>query len=311
MEAEETEKNRTWMSRIHHLHYVYIIIILLLALIGYIAFCHSSASDDDKQLLTFLGFAATISSIILSVLAIIITVISSGATDRLRDSVIKMSLLPSEIASRFDKSSSELNDASSKIVSSTEKNKEESERSIAIIQEKISQLSGLINDRYKGHDEKIELVSRKLEEAMKQSGGGLGADVKKKEDVSLSQVTFFFERTSKATIILLYFIDKYIYCHISKPVSLTTFAEALGYGGDSKWMAKYFFASIVQMNSFKLLEYSNEASDFDLLRFSSINKIIHAEVGNYLSCVEPAITRVDSFVSTLEDNHSGEENKEV
>lgn len=303
----ESNDSKNWFARVHHLHYVYIIIILLVVLIGYLAYCHCAGNEGDKQLLTFLSFAATISSIILSVLAIIITVLSSGSTDRLRDSVMQMSLLPKEIADRFDKSSAELNNASSRIERSTQDNKEVSEKSIAAIQEKINQLSGEIDERYKGHDKKIEQVSKQVEEVLKQSGGGLGADVKVIDGITEEQISFFLERTSKATIGLLYFIQQYLYRHITKPVSLTAFAIKLGYTGENTWMGKYFFASIVQMNSFKLVEYSNDTSDLDTMRFSSLNSILSKEIDKHFLSIESVRGVIDEFVESLVDKHLGEE----
>lgn len=310
MDTIDPRDKRNWFAKLHHLHYLYLIIILLLSLIGYLAYCHSGGTENDKQLLTFLSFAATISSIILSVLAIIITVQSSGATERLRDSVMQMSSLPNEIAKRFDTSSSQMNDATRELMASAKENKDVSEKSIAVIKETITKFSEELAERYKGHDLKIDHVSQIVEEALKQAGGGLGPDVIKAGELSKIQVSSFLERTSKVTINLLYFIDKYLQMHLSKPVSLTTLAGVFGYGDASGWMAKYFFASIIQMNSFKLVEYSNDPGDIDLLRFFSVNDFVSKELPKHLSGQEKVMELIDGFVKSLADSNDEEGNKE-
>ena len=84
MSCRESSKN--WFAQICYLHYLYVIFILLAALIGVISYYH--CSEKDKSLHEFISFAATLSSIILSVLAIFITVMSGESTNKLRDGII-------------------------------------------------------------------------------------------------------------------------------------------------------------------------------------------------------------------------------
>ena len=79
-----------FLKRISGWHYVYVILILILTIVGIVAYFYS----DKKDFVSLVSFAATISSIILSVLAIIFTVVSGESTNRLRDGMYDLRRIP-------------------------------------------------------------------------------------------------------------------------------------------------------------------------------------------------------------------------
>ena len=107
MSCRESSKN--WFAQICYLHYLYVIFILLAALIGVISYYH--CSEKDKSLHEFISFAATLSSIILSVLAIFITVMSGESTNKLRDGIMGLLKIPEDLSNKVDKSVLDLNNA--------------------------------------------------------------------------------------------------------------------------------------------------------------------------------------------------------
>lgn len=93
-----SEEYKNWFGRLHHLHYIYIILILLLILVSIIAYYHS----DEHDLVAQVGFAASISSIILSVLAIIVTVVSNGSMDKLAHGMYGLRDVPADVKKSTD-----------------------------------------------------------------------------------------------------------------------------------------------------------------------------------------------------------------
>lgn len=79
-----TEKN-SWYREVNPLHYIYIIIALVLTVILVIAY----RSSDNAELVKLVSFAGTITSIILSVIAIFMTILSNdslgGTLNKIRD----------------------------------------------------------------------------------------------------------------------------------------------------------------------------------------------------------------------------------
>lgn len=79
-----TEKN-SWYREVNPLHYIYIIIALVLTVILVVAY----RSSDNAELVKLVSFAGTITSIILSVIAIFMTILSNdslgGTLNKIRD----------------------------------------------------------------------------------------------------------------------------------------------------------------------------------------------------------------------------------
>lgn len=298
----EKTDNKSWFGRVHHLHYLYIIIILLIAIIAYVAYCHSSESAADKQLLAFLSFAATLSSIILSVLAIIITVLASHSTDRLSDSVAQLSQIPKEIDDQFAKSTESFKTAAESIQRTTEDNVKKTSENVdllsELLSEKLSNLKIHIDSKFEGHEKQLEKLSKNIiGEASK--GNSLGGKVKVVHSPAKELVESFMHSTSKATLLFLYLIKEYCKREISKPVSLSSFCTAVGFSFSDVSFPSYLYGAIIQLSSVHFIDYDTEAGNFDKIYFRSINDVVSSQL-------ESIIDRIDNDVLKKTDRYLDE-----
>lgn len=98
--------------------WIFVTIILVILMIELLAYFTCS----KKDFVYLVSFAATITSIILSVLAIFITVVSGQSTDRLKDSMIALSTIPQQIKDSISQNKEDIQKTTEELKQSTTKN---------------------------------------------------------------------------------------------------------------------------------------------------------------------------------------------
>lgn len=150
-ENNSCKEKKNWLGRLHYLHYVYVILILILILVAFISYYHC----DEQDLVSQVGFAASISSIILSVLAIFMTLLSNnsigGMLHKVRDMHDAVNSIPktlNESVSNLKDTTSDLRDINSDV-----------NKSLSALGLKLQELENHLNENDKKFQEIVDNIT--------------------------------------------------------------------------------------------------------------------------------------------------------
>lgn len=269
MSCRESSKN--WFAQICYLHYLYVIFILLVALIGVISYYH--CSEKDKSLHEFISFAATLSSIILSVLAIFITVMSSESTNKLRDGIMGLLKIPEDLSNKVDQSVSDLNNATKNLNDAAKANEQVFWDNSRELKNAVENINQQIGKNFSDFGQKLDNIAgnnltgkaMSLKDAVDEPKDG-------KEEISDAQIEQFLSKTSSLSIAFIYLIDQYLQKNIEQPISFTEVASRYGFQKELG-INTYLIACVVFLNSFDLIQYKQyKKDDLDLVVFNSMSE---------------------------------------
>ena len=222
-------------------------------------------NPESTLIMQTVSFAATLASLILSVLAIFITVISNDSLVRVKDS---LNDVPREVSESVEKSLSKLMDLSNTLETSATKNKEDQEATVKQISELLDQLEKHIEKRFRDHDQKFDDLSKRVDQSVMTSKS-MREEIKKTQPKD-ELIKYFVANTSFFAHEMIYVSNAYFVQKATKPMSINCFLEVLGYK-DDKELGMYMFCVVMMLSSFGLMEYTQPSDDdFDNLIITSI-----------------------------------------
>lgn len=255
------------------LHLVYISIIFSAVIVSILSL-HFYSDDLNSK---FVGYAATVSSLILSVLAIIITVISNDSTNglmhKIRDIYEAISATPEKISNSVE------------CITHASDSLDNSVKAITGISEKVDSLSEIVNTTLEQIENLHESLPGRITNdintlILAQAGNRRGVDASSIDDTgvnyeSASDVKIDFKHyinnTSHLGFIILYAV------HVAyinqKKLDLVKLADAIIQPGqeiDKDYASSYFHGYFVSLVCFQgVIEHKIEAnSTFDILNFN-------------------------------------------
>lgn len=290
---------KNWFQRLHHLHYIYVILILIILLVEFIAYYHC----DDVELVAQVSFAASLSSIILSVLAIIITVVSNGSMDKLSHGLYNLRDLPLEIKTSVENEISKIAASTSQLSEASEENAKNNELLQERLEGLIHELDCHMADRFKQNEETMRSIVSENSQTQQRSVGLEEHLSEKNEKLNGDIIDDFLSSISNAGYSLIYAVDKYIRKSITTPFDL----EEMNNIYNNNTFSQYLYGCLITCSSFKLFDYSS--TDGLKFVFTSINPTLSELFRNSLGKTDidhAILAKIDDYLEKLENSNSEE-----
>lgn len=241
---------KKWSMSFNPLHLKYWIFILILVIVGLFSYYYSG----DTNLAGMIAFAASIASIILSILAIFITLLSNnsigGMLHKVRDLYDAVTPMPNTL----DKSVSELKETTTNLSSVN-----------LDIKKSLSDLE----DHLQGLDEHLAKSDKKIDEIHRLTSAN-SKDGESPEQPSASLVEQYLNTMSFNGILILYSFLLYKEKHKKSVFSLDAFTKYLS-GADPSYMLGILVASA----SANIIGYSNVNENNNM-------EIINLDISSYI-----------------------------
>lgn len=222
------------MGPINTLHYKYWIFILVLVIIAIFSYCYCL----DDNLTSMIAFAASIASIILSILAIFMTILSnnsvSGMLHKIRDVHEAVSSIPDNI----EQSVSEMKDAST---------------GLATVNANVNKSLVSLGIKLQELDEHISDNNKKLQEYLDEASAGAKTS-QTGVKISKQSVEFFLSKMSFNGLVLLYAFFQYGKNKKTDNFSLVEFEKIINSSVD------YSFGIMVASTSANVITYYQESN---------------------------------------------------
>lgn len=262
-------------------------------------------NPESTVIMQTVSFAATLASLILSVLAIFITVISNDSLVRVKDS---LNDVPKQVSDSVEKSLSKLTNLSETLESSANKNKEDQEATVKQISDMLDKLEQHMVDKFKDHERKFDDLDQKikLSVATTRSMQDEIKKIKPKDEL----IEMFVNNTSPLAHQIIFGINVYLQHKASKIFSIPDFLSVLGYKKDDE-LSMYIFCVVMMLSSFGLVEYTQASdSDFKNLVFTSIHEPLasksYDKVKDELS-QNGLEAKINNYISSLITNDDDEQ----
>lgn len=285
------------MNRSIHLWYICgIATFVIVELVTFIVV----GNADAQNIMNNISFASTLSSLILSVLAIFMTVLSGESLNKLRDSLISLGSIPKDVKCAVEETIGKMQKSTSDLNAATEANNKNLEKLNDVIELKISEIEHHISDQLKAHQ---QTTLKAINESVI---GRKGTSLSSSNDISETMVDNFLSSTSNASISLLYMIERYCdnvkkYGVGSPVLNLKDMAVAINAGKRDDSFAMYLFACLVILSSFGLIDYTTGNDPLIEVTFSSINDSIISKISNQLSerKLTSALEGLNQYIDSL------------
>lgn len=299
-----------FLKKISGWHYVYVIIILLLVIVGLVSYNYS----ECDSLVSLISFAATISSIILSVLAIFMSLLSSESMNQLRDCLLGLTSIPSEVKVAISSTIDDMKKSSEELNRATEASNNNIEKFNQAVENKISELESHVIKRLDLH-QKTTLKAITEANLTNKDGGSIS-----KDNLSDEIIERFVSTTSNSSLAFLYIIGRY--CEKAKItkeqhiINLDDVVFVINGGKTDNSLSMYLFACLVLLSSFGLLDYEIQPNQFSEVTLNSINETLFEKIPKEFDRREMASPAegLDQYVDSLfnekieEDNDGSEAN---
>lgn len=284
------------------LHLFYISGILVLIIVCVISFfCVNN--DREGNLYNYLSFASTLTSIILSVLAIIITVLSNNSMDNLKNAIEKVKELPTDIKSAIEKPLEEIN-------SSTEKLQQmvtETKSAQATNNEATQNILQKIEDHLTLHDRQFEQVSSQLKAQSNDILEGRGETETLAEDLKESQVSAYLNILPNAFLFLVKVADITAEKYPEKYVSFKEIGRITGMDENSvPGIHLYYYSAAMSFHALNLLDFESKDNNMDEVKFTRISPTIKKVYESRFSNIENGDAFTAAIEAYLEGNNSNE-----
>lgn len=309
------DNNNHFLKKISGWHYVYVILILILTIVGIVAYYYS----DKKDFVSLVSFAATISSIILSVLAIIFTVVSGESTNRLRDGLFDLRRIPEEVSMAINSTIKSLQQSTKDMNLSTAENKKVTENLTKELDTKIQQLEIHLQQKLNEHSSQLAVINELVSKNKPSSNGsnslnGSSSNVASFED--------FVSVTSYYSLLLLKVIHRYCdnknKTNNEPVVQISILSQKINKGVADYGIDMYIIACVVLLDAMRYIRYLPIADSLTHVKFISINDELIQKVDDELKKRDSryvdnndAIQYIDSLfnnTNNAEDGSSIEEN---
>lgn len=236
------------MGPINTLHYKYWIFILVLVIIAIFSYCYCL----DDNLTSMIAFAASIASIILSILAIFMTILSnnsvSGMLHKIRDAHEAVSSIPDNI----EQSVSEMKDAST---------------GLATVNANVNKSLVSLGIKLQELDEHISDNNKKLQEYLDEASAGAKTS-QTGVKISKQSVEYFLSKMSFNGLVLLYAFFQYGKNKKTDNFSLVEFEKIINSSVD------YSFGIMVASTSANVITYSNYQESNTLFNNISVSEYV-------------------------------------
>lgn len=288
------------MSKSIHLWYICgIVTFVIVELITFIVVGNS----DARNIMDTISFASTLSSLILSVLAIFMTVLSGESMNKLRDSLLGLTSIPKDVKLAVEKTIEKMQQSTADLNIATEANNKNVERLNEVITDKISEIENHILEQLKVHQQTYLKAINEIEIIRKE--GTPSTSDKVSEDMVDNFLTF----TSNASISLLHMIGRYCKkvteLKIEPPiVNLKDLALTINSGKKDDSFGMYLFACLVILSSFGLLDYETRENQMSDVTFSSVNKYLISKLPEQFAKRDmvKASEGLDNYIDSLFTN---------
>lgn len=295
-----SEVYKNWFGRLHHLHYIYVILILMMTLVAFIAYYHCGKSDLVAQV----GFAASISSIILSVLAIIVTVVSNGSMDKLAHGMYELRNVPSEVKMSTDEAIQKITDTTDSLNQASKENKQGITDMQSKFESLFHELEQHVADKLQESATNVENI-KKIVTDMQTSTQSLAKSMKSSDDKDNDGyvlddvfVNNLMDYNSLAGFALFYAIDKYLEKEVTGQFDLKKMDEFYG----NNTYSQYFYGYLVLLYALKLCYYNQPSKDKLEFIFIDFNPKIREKYKEHMgkkNVDHNVLAQIDSYLDFL------------
>lgn len=248
----------------------------------------------------------------MSVLAIFMTVLSSESMNKLRDNLIGLASIPSDVNTAVSSTISVMKKSSEDLNRATEASNENIEKFRQAVDAKMVELESHLSKRLDMHQAS---TLKAINEAnlTNMQGNVLG-----KETMSDEMIERFISTTSNSSLAFMYIVGRY--CEnsnkskVSPIVNLDDVVGIINGGKKDNSLTMYLFACLVLLSSFGLLEYEMQANQYTEVTLLPINEVLIKKIPKEFenrdlpSPAEGLAQYVDSlFNNNEEDNNDGSE----
>ena len=303
-----------FLKRISGWHYVYVILILILTIVGIVAYYYS----DKKDFVSLVSFAATISSIILSVLAIIFTVVSGESTNRLRDGMYDLRRIPEEVSEAINSTIRSLQQTTQEMRASTVENKAATENLTKELGVKIQQVEVHLQQKLTEHSSQLAMINELVSKNKLSPNSSNSQNGSSTNDASFDD---FVSITSYYSLFLLKVIDRY--CKNKQTsqqepvVQISILSQKINKGVADYGIDMYIIACIVLLDAMRYIRYSPVSESLTLVKFISVNEDLINKVDEELKKRDStyddnndAIQYIDSLFNNANNAEDGSSIKE-
>lgn len=303
-----------FLKRISGWHYVYVILILILTIVGIVAYYYS----DKKDFVSLVSFAATISSIILSVLAIIFTVVSGESTNRLRDGMYDLRRIPEEVSEAINSTIRSLQQTTQEMRTSTAENKAATENLTKELGVKIQQVEVHLQQKLTEHSSQLAMINELVSKNKPSPNSGNSQNSSSTNGASFDD---FVSVTSYYSLFLLKVIDRYCknkQASQQEPVvQISILSQKINKGVADYGIDMYIIACIVLLDAMRYIRYSPVSESLTLVKFISVNEDLINKVDEELKKRDStyddnndAIQYIDSLFNNANNAEDGSSIKE-
>lgn len=293
------------MSKSIHIWYVCgIATFVIVELITFIVM----GNIDSQNIMNNISFASTLSSLILSVLAIFMTVLSGESMNKLRDSLVGLGSIPKDVKQAIEETIEKMQKSTEDLNAASETNNKNIEKLNEAIDTKIAEIEHHISDQLKQHQQNT------LKAINESFVGRKEGNQNESTNITEAMIDNFLSSTSNASIAFLYIIDRY--CRkvqenkINPPVvNLKDLAVAINSGKRDDSFGMYLFACLVILSSFGLLVYDTCEDTITEVKFLSINSYVKSKIESQLleRNITSALEDLNQYMDSLFSNANQQE----
>lgn len=288
-----TEERPSAFQRFNNWHFIYIIIILVMIILLVI----THRGYQCENLVTVIGFGATLSSIILSVLAIFITFISNESNHKLREGLHGLSEIPGQIKKSISDTIDELKKETVQMKNASQKNLESQLNTNDYIKQSLDGFFSRIDKNYDDHNKKIEGIHEELISKIESMKNTPTDDLSMLSDEQIASFVTSIPVLQKALCVA---INK-LYSRDIKDIDISRFIDVIGYDKHPE-LGMYFMSCVIILKAMRLWTFTDfSIGDTYKLKMDSIS----AGLVDYLTKHEKDLLgekekdSVDIFVNEL------------
>lgn len=272
----------------------------MMTIVSFIAYYHC----DNRDLVAQVGFAASISSIILSVLAIIVTVVSNGSMDKLAHGMYELRNVPSEVKMSTDEAIKKITDTTDSLNQASKENKQGISDMQTKFESLFHELEQHVADKLQESATNVENI-KKIVTDMQTNTQSLAKSMRSSDEMDKDSylsddvlVNNLMDYNSLAGFALFYVIDKYLEKGITRKFDLKKMDEF--YGNNS--YSQYFYGYLVLLYALKLCYFDQPSKDKLELVFIDFNSKIRNKYKEYMGKKDvdhDVLAQIDSYLDSL------------
>lgn len=298
-------KNKPTGSLNKSLHLWYICGIAVFIVIELVT-CIIVGNVEAVNIMNYISFAATLASLILSVLAIFMTVLSGESMNKLRDSMMGLKDVPSKVETALKSTIEGMGQSTKELKLATKENNETTKKLNDLINTKIEEIEKHILSKLELHQKAmLKTIDDKII-----TNNNTTVDSHK---LSPEIIKTFLSGTSNASISLLYIINKYCekvmeFKGKQPVVKLAELAYAINGGKNDDRFGMYLFACLVILSSFGLLDYEIIEDQSSDVKFNSVDPTVVSNLPTQVKSrgLNVALEDLNQYIDSLFNDNTKE-----